>query len=187
MTVSSVFSQAAPGTSLVSDTSSYTLGMQFSLSEAVPLTGIWWYSHSGAAALPTECVIYAVSGTSQVAGTLNSSPSWSGAAGSGWVKCSYDGSVTLAEGTAYKVCVYYAGGSNWYSSTSGYWSGSSITSGPITAPNAASASGGIQDSFGDGFVYPVDGSTSNYWVDVEVTTPSGTGSVPEEIILSEAF
>lgn len=181
MAVYSVFGQAATGSSIVADTSDYTMGMQFSLSQSASLTGIWFYSAAGAATLPAACCIYLITGTNtgtQVTGTVNNSPSWSGAAGSGWVKCAYDGTVTLAPATNYRVCVYHGTGSNWYSATSGYWSSgpgqNGLTSGIITAPKASSADGANQDAFQNpsvGLTYPTASfGSANYWVDVEVTT-----------------
>jgi hypothetical protein len=176
VTAYTLFSQGTAG-SLVSDATIYTLGMQFSLSQNAPLTGIWWYSASGAVNLPTACAIYAVSGASQVSGTVNNSPSWSGAAGSGWVKCTYNGAVTLSASTNYKVCVFNGSGAgNWYSATSHYWDSGTgsggLTNGPITAPNNAGGDDG-QDTFTNDEIldYPdTSFNAANYWVDVEVTT-----------------
>ena len=91
------------------DTTAYTLATEFQLSESCTLDKIWFYSASGAAALPTQCAIWSVSSQSVVSGTDNTSPSWSGAAASGWVSCAYSG-VTLPAGD-YKVAVFYGGGS----------------------------------------------------------------------------
>jgi len=178
VTAYTVFGQGAAG-SLQSDTQDYTMGMQFTLSQPAALTGIWFNSATGAGALPAACCIYQVTGAgtgSQVTGTVNTSPSWSAAAGSGWVKVTYDGSVTLSASTNYKVCVFYGGGANWYSITANYWSSGpgsgGITSGIITAPNNAVADQG-QDTFHNPsavLVYPdTSFNASNYWVDVEVT------------------
>jgi hypothetical protein len=158
------------------------MGMQFTLSQAAGLTGIWWFSPSAAAALPDGCVIYQITGTgtgTQVPGTLNSSPSWSGAAGSGWVKCAYPGTATLSAGTNYRVAVHLPFGGNKYSAASNYWSSGAgsggLTSGIITAPAAAAADGGNQDAYvvGTPIAYPTTSTSSaNYWVDVEVTATS---------------
>lgn len=178
MAVYTLFGQTGGG-ALVSDISDYTFGMQFTLSQSASLTGIWFYSASGAASLPAACCIYTVTGAAQVVGTVNNSPTWSGAAASGWVKCTYNGSVTLNASTNYKVCVYDPGGSNQYSATAHYWDSGAgsggLTSGIITAPNNAGADHG-QDSFvnpSGGLVYPnASFNAGNYWVDVEVTTAS---------------
>ena len=90
------------------DTTQYTLATEFQLSESCMLDNIWFYSGPGAAALPTRCAIWNVATQSEVAGTDNSAPAWSGAAGSGWVSCAYSG-VTLPPGD-YKVAVYSGAG-----------------------------------------------------------------------------
>ena len=75
-----------PGT-LNSDTAGYTLATEFRLSQSCALDNIWYFSAAGAGALPARCAIWSVSSQSVVAGTDQTSPSWSGAAGSGWVAC----------------------------------------------------------------------------------------------------
>ena len=174
MTAYSIWSQGAVSGSVYSG--AYTLGTTFELSGSCPLTGIWFYSHpSGALALPTSCAIFDVASQTVVSGTLNSSPSWSGAAGSGWVKCAYDGSVTLAASTWYVVVVFYGGASIWFTGTAGEFGGD-ITNGPVTAPdNADSPAAAPQAPYvsGASMAFP---STANsdwsFWVDVEVT-PGG--------------
>ena len=158
------------------DTTAYTLATEFKLSESCTLDKIWYYSASGAAALPTQCAIWSVSSQSVVSGTDNTSPSWSGAAASGWVSCAYSG-VTLPAGD-YKVAVY-GGGSKWYQVTINYWGSggpgvNGITAGPLTAPGLSGATGPGQSTYNPGsWAYPQTyGSGSNgenYWVDVEVT------------------
>ena len=160
-----------------SDTTGYTLATEFQLSQSCTLDKIWFFSASGAAALPSQVGIWSVSSQSVVSGTGNSSPSWSGAAGSGWVSCSYSG-VTLPAGD-YKVAVFSGPGSKWYQTTLGYWTSggtgaSGITSGPLTAPGEAQASSPGQSTYHVGsWAYPATYETStageNYWVDVEVT------------------
>ena len=111
-----------------------------------------------------------------VSGTDNTSPSWSGAAGSGWVSCAYSG-VTLPAGD-YKVAVFYGGGSQWYQATTGYWASggagaSGITAGPVSAPGTSGATSPGQATYNPGsWAYPQtysNGNGENYWVDVEVT------------------
>lgn len=162
---------------LDSDTAGYTLAMEFKLSQSCTLDNIWFFSASGAGALPTRCGIWSVSSQSEVAGTDQASPSWSGAAGSGWVACHYSG-VTLPAGD-YKVAIFYAGGSKWYQTTTGYWASGGtgaggITAGPLTAPGTSAATSPGQSTYNKGsWGYPntFDSSTpgENYWVDVEVT------------------
>jgi hypothetical protein len=165
------------------DTGQQTMGTEFSLSESCTLDNIWFYSPPGVTVLPSRCGIWNVSTQTEVSGTDNSSPSWTGAAGSGWVACAYTG-VTLPAGD-YKVAVYYGGGSEFYTESNGYFSANGpgqngVSNGPLTAPNTANATGGIQDTFTSGaWAYPAAaGGTGGQarFVDVEVT-PAGGGPV----------
>jgi len=155
----------------------YTLATEFQLSQPSTLNKIWFYSASGAAALPTRCAIWDVSSQTVVSGTDNSSPTWSGGAGSGWVACAYSG-VTLPAGD-YKVAVYYGGQAAWFLFSVGYWAnggpgGNGITTGPVTAPGSSGATSPGQSTYNEGsWAYPQSygtaGNGENYWVDVEVT------------------
>jgi hypothetical protein len=175
VTAHTIFSQSTNWT-LTNDGNAYTLGMQFSVSQPESLTGIWFHSATGATVLPVQCVVFNGDTTAQVSGTLNTSPSWSGAAGSGWVKCSYDGSVILSPGIHYVVSVLYnATGSNWYSEQNLYWTsgagGSGLSSGPLSAPNSASAlNGQALYHAGTTLTFPTTTTTGfDFAVDVEVS------------------
>ena len=177
MAVYTLFGQPASPATLTSDATAYTMGVQFSVNvSGSTLTGIWFYSGTGATNLPATIALYAVSGTSLV---HSETPSWSGAAGSGWVRSSFASPPSLTASTNYKACVFYnPTGDNWYSHTANYWdtgAGSGgITNGPLSAPNNAGASGG-QDTFtqAGSLSYPSSSfGASNYWVDPEVTTPA---------------
>jgi Domain of unknown function (DUF4082) len=165
--------------SVASDPTPYTLGMEFQLSTACTLDNIWFYSASGAGGLPTRCAIWSVSSQSEVAGTDNTAPAWSGAAASGWVSCAYGG-VTLPAGD-YKVAVFYGGHTPWYQATNFYWStgigGNGIVAGPISVPGVSSATSPGQCTYNTGsWGYPdsfaTSGNGENYWIDVEVTPTS---------------
>ncbi|MGO8886270.1 MAG: hypothetical protein ACLP7J_06905 [Streptosporangiaceae bacterium] len=167
---------AIPG-NINSDTTAYTVATEFQVSQSCTLDNIWFYSASGAGALPSRCAIWDVSSQTVVSGTDNTSPSWSGAAASGWVACAYNG-VTLPAGD-YKVAVFNGGGAHWLQVTSGYWASggpgaNGITAGPVTAPATSSATSPGQSTYTSGsWAYPVTyasgGNGENYWVDVEVT------------------
>ncbi len=159
-----------------------TFGNEFTLSESCTLDNIWYYSPPTVSptALPTICGIWNVSTEAVVSGTENTSPSWSGAAGSGWVSCSYSG-VTLPAGD-YKVTVFTTGGStNFYQESELYWASpgagaSGITAGPLSAPSNTTATTPGQGTYNHGgtFTYPTTTDTGsdagqNRWVDVEVT------------------
>lgn len=191
MATYSLFGQPATPPDLTStgtgDVSGHTFGCQFKVSQPCALTGIWWYSGATCTVLPSACVIINADASSQVSGTLNSSPSWSGAAGSGWVKCSYNGSVTLLPGINYEIGVFANSTSKWYTFSQNYWARSG------TLPGADGIGSGLL--FAPGDTYSLNGqgpyltgsaiatgtltstsSASNWWADVEVTTT--TASVP---------
>lgn len=157
--------------------SNITICLQFSVSQAVPLTGIWWDSPSGALALPSACVIFDNAGQIEVPGTLNSAPSWSGAAGSGRVKCAYNGAVSLQPGHSYYAAVYNGTAQLWFGSVAGFWT-ADITNGPLTAPsNTDSLIGQCSVASGpSNIAFPTfTENQKNYGVDVEVT-PASAGS-----------
>jgi Domain of unknown function (DUF4082) len=188
-----LFSQTGGGT-LTSDANDYTMGVQFSVSQACTLTGIWWYSVSGATALPGTIALYSVSGGGS--GTLvhSETPSWSGAAGSGWVNAEFSSPPSLTASTNYKACVGISGvAGNWYSSTSNYWSSGAgsggITNGPLSAPNNAGGDGG-QDTFHAGatLTYPATSfSAGNYWVDPEVQPSGAANTATGSLTVTPAF
>ena len=172
-----------------------TFGTEFLLSEPCTLNNIWFYSSPSVspAALPTRCAIWNVKTQQVVSGTDNSSPSWSGTAGSGWVSCAYSG-VGLPAGD-YKATVYTPGGSdNFYQETEEYWGtgagANGIVSGPLTAPNTSHATAPGQTTYHHGaFAYPDTYDTEfdgqNRWVDIEVT-PS-TAPMVNPVVNSGAF
>jgi hypothetical protein len=74
-------------------------------SQSCALNKIWYYSPGGTTQLATECGVWDLSNRALV--VTDSSPSWSGVAGSGWVSCSFSGQI-LAAGK-YRVAVYKRG------------------------------------------------------------------------------
>lgn len=179
MAVYTLFRQAATGSAVASDNSVYTMGVQFSLSAAAAtLTAIWFYSPSGATVLPPTIALYAVSGASLV---TSQAASWSGAAGSGWVRAPFGTPPALTAAASYKACILHStvGDGNFYSATPHYWDTTGpgtngITSGPLSAPNNAGGDGG-QDTFNNTatLTYPATSfNATNYWVDPEVTVPA---------------
>lgn len=180
MTVYTLWNQGITG-ALQSDASAYTMGVSFFVTQnGGTLTGIWWYSAPGAVSLPSVIALYTQVGT---VGTLvqSQSASWSGVAGSGWVRASFTTPSSLSTGINYKACIGdFLNNGNFYSAIAHYWdtgAGSSgISNGPLSAPNNASAPGSIgQDSFHNAGVlaFP-DGSfnATNYLIDPEVTVGS---------------
>lgn len=168
-----LFAQVATGTTLNDDNEPYTMGVQFSVTVAGTLTAIWWYSAATATVLPQTIALYLTTGTL----VTSQSATWSGAAGSGWVRAPFTSPPSLSTSTNYKGCILMStAATKFYSSTVSYWStgagASGITNGYITAPNTGSSVNGQCSYFqGSTLTYPNSSfSGSNYWVDVEVTT-----------------
>lgn len=170
------------GLAASSVTTGRTVASGFTVSYNCSLTGIWFRSATQSVILPTACAIYDSANQSTPV-AINSSPSWSGAAASGWVKCTFDGSVTLQTGKTYYVCAFSAGGSKWWSSATTFpaamgggtpWA-SAVVSGPLNGliDNGTTPALG-QDTTNNGtssIGYPnhlVQHNTDN-GIDVEVT------------------
>ena len=110
-------------------------------------------------------------------GTDNTSPSWSGAAGSGWV-C-----VRIQRRHAARRGLQGGGVLRWrvrlvpgHHRLLGHRrpGASGITAGPVTAPGTSAATSPGQSTYNEGsWAYPqtygTNGNGENYWVDVEVT------------------
>ena len=164
---------ALPGPGCSSTMLGYTLGMEFTVADACTVDKLWFYSGAGAGALPTRCGIWDLTTQTEIAGTDIAAPQWSGPAGSGWVSCRYSG-VALPAGD-YKAAVFYAGGSQWFKATPGYWApggpgSAGITAGPLSAPGSSNATAPGQSTYNAGqWAYPgTDGGGENYWIDIEV-------------------
>jgi hypothetical protein len=98
-----------------------------------------------------------------VPGTLKTSPTWSGAAGSGWVSTSYDGSIIIPANLYYQVTAYVNG-------TIGY---ESVTGNPAWQNGCFYDSFALFDSGSIADLTFCTGSNANtFLVDVGVQTPS---------------
>jgi Concanavalin A-like lectin/glucanases superfamily/Domain of unknown function (DUF4082) len=109
-----------------------SMGTEFWLSEACTLNKLWFYSPPSTPEitikqLPTACAIWNVPATvndaaSMIADTENSSPSWSGNPGTGWVAVDYSAqNVTLQPGQ-YKATVYCGVDDYFYQENTHYFS-----------------------------------------------------------------
>jgi hypothetical protein len=74
-----------------------------------PVLGVRFFSGAGASGLPTKISIWSVSSLSRTEVLANTSPSWSGAVGSGWVTALFPGSPVLPAGE-YVACAYNSNG-----------------------------------------------------------------------------
>lgn len=177
MATSILFPGSTAGPALSADPTSYTFGVQISVSQNCVLNAVRFFSPTGAAVLPQTIGVYQVTGAGT--GTLvhSESATWSGAAGSGWVRAKFSAPPALVTGTQYKVVVLQNTGANWYGTFSHYWStvvpsSGSLVSGIITAPGNAGADGGqCTFNMGAALTYPTSSfNESNYYISPEVAT-----------------
>ena len=190
----------ALGIGALSTTARLTIGVQFSVTTPVPLTGVQFESPPGAGGLPSAVGVFDLGTGLIVAGTQINSPSWSGGgAGGGLNTCSYGSPVTLATGKNYQCCVFCDGSvsANWFNSITGYWTtgpgSAGITSGPLSAPNNASSAAGqdMVQSGGVTITLPnISENGKNYGVSpiVTVTPPvTSSASVPGAAVFVPAL
>jgi hypothetical protein len=162
MTSYSLLNQAGTPSELDSQTNQVN-GVKFTVSSAVTLTAIWVYSYAGAH-LPAAAGLYSGSGTLVFS---NTSPTWSGAAGSGWVSCAC--SQPLTSGITYTAAAVGPAGDSWYALTSGAWG--PVTSGPLSCTSNPNCY-----VLGSSLAYPSNPYAAyNIWMDVEVSAGSTPG------------
>lgn len=137
-------------TSSVLDTAAnYVIATEFHLSQPCTVGQIGYFSPAGTAQLATRASIWSVTGggTTGTEVVAVASPSWSGAAASGWVYCNTGSSTVLPAGK-YKVSVYNSAATpdQWSikDATTNYWAtgegASGISNGPLSAPQLSAAS-----------------------------------------------
>lgn len=169
MTAYTLFGGGGTPALLDGSTPGYVMGIQFAVASSCTLDAVWFYSNAGAGSLPGVAVVW---DASQSVAASTSSPSWSGAAGSGWVRCPL--SASLAAGTYMAGAIGQNDGQKWYSLT--FSDPGAVTSGPLSCPDQPC----FYDGTGDGALYyPTTAwGAANDWVDVEVSAsapalPSG--------------
>lgn len=187
---------AVPG-SVGNDTGQQTSGTEFWLSQSCKLDNIWFWSPPGVSVLPSRCGIFSTATQAVVPGTDNTSPSWSGSPGSGWVACSYMGSGVVLPAGKYRAAVYYGGGQKFYQEDVDYFGSGpgarGIVNGPLTCPSAANATSPGNSTYQDGgWSYPNTFDAADVgetrWIDVEVTpADGGSGPPPPPVVNSGAF
>ena len=121
----------------------YVLATEVILSATCTVGKFWFYSMPGTAQRPTSIDIWEVNSGGVTGSSVyhNGSPTWTGAAGSGWISAPVTG-VTLSPGD-YKISVYNSAATpdQWSAKRLNYWGGTSpaapngISIGPIFAPS----------------------------------------------------
>jgi hypothetical protein len=150
-------------------------------------TGLWFFSPPGDAGVPLPDQI----GLFNLAGTLlqSNAPTWSGIAGSGWIRAPFTSPALVGAGVHVKGVIHDTpGGGNWLLLAAVYWAvggpgASGLSSGPLNAPSDAASSSG-QEAFATGatLAYPgTPGGGFEIWIDPEFT-PSGGGTSPAGLL-----
>lgn len=168
---------SASGGSLAIDSTAYTLGVEFYVTQAMQLTGYWWWCAPGASTAPVQhgvfTVVSALTGSLVTGSTATSGTLTQGA----WNFTPLSPAVDLTPNQRYRAGASGGGSVNWYGSKGSDFP-ADIVNGPLVAPSTANAVGGIQGSFNTavGLTYPKDTAGSSYGVDVQVSDPP-TGTV----------
>lgn len=188
---------ASPGSIGSQGTNPQTLGILFYSGLAGVVTRIWYYSAPSSVtsaagltalnALPAAVALYTSTGTVLYS---NTSPTWSGAAGSGWVSTNITSTV-IAANTGYIAAVEgdaVSGSANYWNTYSyGYFGSGSpgdtgVNTGIVIAPGQDSVTnpspqGFNHNSAGDGtngtLQFPSGNyANANWWIDVTVDVPA---------------
>lgn len=164
--------------------SSFTLGTQFTVTQACALARVRWHSPAGAAALPTVCGVWDIGVQAVVA--EDAAPHWqlspgggNATPGAGWVYCDFtSAAVTLQPGVNYAAAVFQPASVAWWATQAGYWTSGSglggasgLINGPLTAPNTGSSVNGqgCDDTSGTwAFPGTNPGNGGVFYADVEV-------------------
>lgn len=161
--------------SVASDTTSYTMGVEFYVTSAANLTGYWWWCATGASTAPQVHQLWqvatgttgtAVSGTTVTSGTRTQGQ---------WNFTALSPAVGLTPNQRYRASVTDSSGANWYSATASGFP-ADVVEGLLTAPSTVDATGGIQMGYviSTTPAYPELTTGGNYWMDVQVSDPSGS-------------
>jgi hypothetical protein len=170
----------------------YTIATEIwvsALYQYVTLDKLWYFSPSGSTELATRGDVWLIS--SGVSAASIASPTWSGAAGAGWLSAAFAGGVTLTPGK-YRVSVYCANGTSgeWGAkdATTDYW-GQTLTTGagaagitwePLYAPPQPGASSGfVYNASDSGATPPYSSGTVIAAQSVFGQTPGGSEVFPQ--------
>jgi Domain of unknown function (DUF4082)/Fibronectin type III domain/Bacterial Ig domain len=160
------------------DANSITVGVQFTTSQAMSITGLRFYK----AATNTGTHIGSLWTSS---GQLLTQATFTNETASGWQSVSFPSPVAISPGTTY-VATYFAANGH-YSSTPGYFypppsppglGGSTVNSGPLSALRATGANVNGLYSYSAANTFPTStSSATNYWVDPVFAPLAAPGQV----------
>jgi hypothetical protein len=158
----------APASPTDNDTQSVVTGMKFSSNVAGTVSAIRFYKGPQNTGTHTGTLWTA-------AGAQLASVVFSGETASGWQQMNLSSPVTIQPNVTYVVAYHSPNGH--YPGSDNYFSGSSIVSGPLTAPASEDVAGGNGVyKYGSASVFPDETyQGENYWVDVVFNTSGGGG------------
>ena len=147
------------GVSDANDTSGLNLGVKFTATQAGSITGIRFYK------VPDNTGTHTGSLWNST-GTLLATGTFSNESTQGWEELDFSSPVSITAGTTY-VASYHTSATHYAFTANGL--ASAVTKGPLTAL----AGGGVY-AYSSANAFPSNSGSTNYWVDVAYTTPSGT-------------
>jgi len=142
--------------------SAVELGVKFESATAATVTGIRFYK--GAGNTGTH-----VGNLWSAGGALLATVTFQGESASGWQQANFTTPVAIAANTVYVASYHTSVGH--YSDDQGYFASAGVSSPPLSVPaDGASGPNGVF-AYGSSSTFPTGGwNSSNYWVDVAVTT-----------------
>ena len=154
-----------------------TLGVHFEVTASCNLTEILLYSPSGQGlnGVPTTIGLYNY--TTQTLLTSQAA-TWSNTFGTGWISASFTTPYALSISTQYMGVVYDSSATaTWFIYNDASW-GSTITNGPLEAPNTDGGQGWYNDTNSPILFPGTQLADYNWYLDVQVSTTSSVFSNP---------
>ncbi len=151
-----------------SSSGNYELGVKFTASVAGTVTGVRFYKETGMGGYTHVGHLWSSTGASLATATFT------GETTSGWQQVSFSNPVSIKASTVYIVSFSSGGGP--FGITTGFFSRSGVTNGPLTAlANGASGGDGVYQTRIGAFP-TVSGSGMNFWVNVAFVPSSGSNT-----------
>lgn len=182
------------GGTVANDTTGYTLGVEFYVTDAdVRFLGFWWWCATGASTNAVNARVYTVDNTTSGTAVPGSDATSGTLTANAWNYIELAKPIVLTANQRYRACIQGGGTANWYSAIASGFAADSVH-GPLTVPSTTNATGAKQGSFvvAATMTYPngVSGG-SNYGIDVQVgevvsSTPissSDSGSAAEGAVV----
>jgi hypothetical protein len=153
---------ATPGTPSDPDTSAVELGVKFRSDVSGQVTGIRFYKGAGNTGTHVGHLWTS-------SGTLLATATFTGESATGWQQVTFSSPVPISANTTY-VASYYAPAGR-YAVDEGFFATSGVDTAPLHAlRNGVDGSNGVY-RYGTGGGFPTDTwQSSNYWVDIVLTT-----------------